>query len=41
MHLGGEVGGHPNAAGCMIEKDKESLFIEELKKVLEVELVKV
>jgi len=32
--LGGEVGGHPNAAGCLISKEKEALFIEELKKVL-------
>lgn len=41
VQLGGEVGGHPNAAGCLISKDKESLFIEELKKVLEVEMVKI
>lgn len=39
--LGGEVGGHPNAAGCLISKEKESIFIEELKKVLELELLKV
>jgi len=39
--LGGEVGGHPNAAGCLIEKRKESLFIQELQKVLDLELVKV
>jgi len=39
--LGGEVGGHPNAAGCLISKEKESPFIEELKKVLEIEVVKV
>lgn len=38
--LGGEVGGHPNAAGCLISKDKESQFINELQKVLELELVK-
>ncbi|MEK6889192.1 MAG: DHH family phosphoesterase [Nanoarchaeota archaeon] len=37
--LGGEVGGHPQAAGCLISKDQEALFIEELKKVLEVEKV--
>lgn len=36
--LGGEVGGHPNAAGCLISKDKELIFIEELKKALEIEL---
>jgi RecJ-like exonuclease len=39
--LGGEVGGHPGAAGCLIEKDKEEIFIEELKKNLDIELVKV
>ncbi|MEK6890114.1 MAG: DHH family phosphoesterase [Nanoarchaeota archaeon] len=39
--LGGEVGGHPNAAGCLISKDHESLFIEELKKQLETELIQV
>jgi len=35
--LGGEVGGHSNAAGCLISKENENLFIEELKKVLEIE----
>lgn len=39
--LGGEVGGHPNAAGCLISKEKEQVFIEELKKVLELDLLKV
>ena len=39
--LGGEVGGHPAAAGCMITRDKEEKFITELQKVLEIELVKV
>jgi nanoRNase/pAp phosphatase (c-di-AMP/oligoRNAs hydrolase) len=39
--LGGEVGGHPNAAGCLISKEKEALFIEELKKTLELEQIKV
>lgn len=39
--LGGEVGGHPKAAGCLISKENESIFISELQKVLEVELVKV
>ena len=39
--LGGEVGGHPNAAGCLISKEKESQFIEELRKVLELEIIKV
>jgi|SRR3989344_4172403 len=39
--IGGEVGGHPNAAGCLIEKEKEYQFIEELKKVLDIELIKI
>ncbi len=39
--LGGEVGGHSNAAGCLISKEKENKFIEELQKVLELELIKV
>jgi RecJ-like exonuclease len=37
INIGGEVGGHPNAAGCLISKEKEEFFIEELKKVLEIE----
>lgn len=36
--LGGEVGGHPNAAGCLISKDHENLFITELQKVLEISI---
>lgn len=34
--LGGEVGGHPNAAGCLISKENELVFISELQKTLEV-----
>lgn len=41
IEVGGEVGGHSNAAGCLIAKEHETRFLEELKKVLEVELVKV
>ncbi len=41
LPLGGEVGGHPRAAGCLIEKEKETEFIAELRKVLDIELVKV
>lgn len=41
VQIGGEVGGHSNAAGCLIPKAKEELFIQELKKVLDVELIKV
>lgn len=39
--LGGEVGGHPNAAGCLISKEQEQAFIDELKKILDLELVKI
>ncbi len=39
--LGGEVGGHHSAAGCLIEKDQEETFLEELKKNLEMEVIKV
>ncbi len=38
---GGESGGHPLAAGCLISKAKEEEFIELLKKKLEIELVKI
>jgi single-stranded-DNA-specific exonuclease len=36
-----EVGGHPVAAGCLVPKDKETEFIDNLKQTLEIELVKV
>jgi single-stranded-DNA-specific exonuclease len=39
--IGGEIGGHKNAAGCTIEKEKEEIFIEKLKKYFEIETVKV
>jgi RecJ-like exonuclease len=39
--LEGEVGGHPNAAGGLIAKSKETELIEGLKSALEIELVKV
>lgn len=39
--LGGEVGGHPKAAGCIISREKEEIFLEELKKTLDIELVKI
>jgi len=39
--LGGEVGGHPNAAGCLISKENETIFLEELQKTLDLEHVKV
>lgn len=39
--VGGEVGGHEFAAGCIIEQSKEKEFIELLKKNLEIEMVKI
>jgi RecJ-like exonuclease len=39
--LGGESGGHKNAAGCIIHKEQEDKFIEMVKKKLEFELVKI
>ena len=39
--IGGEVGGHEFAAGCMVKQEKEKDFIELLKKSFEVELVKI
>lgn len=39
--IGGEVGGHPNAAGCLIPKERENDFILELRKVLDLEITKV
>lgn len=39
--IGGEVGGHENAAGAIITKDKEDEFISLLKKHLEIEMIKV
>jgi nanoRNase/pAp phosphatase (c-di-AMP/oligoRNAs hydrolase) len=40
-NFSGEVGGHPNAAGCIISKLDESKFLEDLKKSLEIEEIKV
>lgn len=37
---GGEVGGHEFAAGCLIHKEHENKFLEELQKNLEVEMIK-
>jgi RecJ-like exonuclease len=39
--IGGEVGGHEFAAGCIIKQEKESDFIDLLKKSLEIEMVKI
>ena len=38
---GGDVGGHEFAAGAVISKEKEDEFIENIKKNLEIEVVKV
>ena len=39
--IGGEVGGHKFAAGCMISQTKEQEFIDLLKKNLELEVIKI
>lgn len=39
LPLGGEVGGHPNAAGCLIEKEHEESFLKELQKNLDIEFI--
>ena len=39
--ISGEVGGHPNAAGALIAREKEAQFIEELVKQLNIEVVKI
>lgn len=36
-----EIGGHQNAAGCLICKEKENEFIEALRKSLEIEVMKI
>jgi len=39
--IGGEVGGHESAAGCMFSQEKEKEFLTSLKKNLELELIKI
>jgi RecJ-like exonuclease len=39
--VGGEVGGHEFAAGCLISFEKEQEFINALKKNLEIEVIKI
>ena len=39
--IGGEVGGHEFAAGCIIEQKKEAEFLKLLKKNLELEVIKI
>jgi len=40
-YTGGEIGGHENAAGCVINREKEKEFIDLLKKNLEIEMIKI
>ncbi|MBU3913251.1 MAG: DHH family phosphoesterase [Nanoarchaeota archaeon] len=39
--IGGECGGHQQAAGALISQDKEQTFLENIKRILEIETVKV
>jgi len=39
--LGAECGGHAMAAGCLISKDQESVFLENLTKSLATEVIKI
>ncbi|VVB80504.1 DHHA1 domain protein [uncultured archaeon] len=39
--MNAEVGGHHMAAGCLIKKEDEQKFVEELRKNLEIEVVKI
>src|SRR3989339_780865 len=39
--IGGEIGGHYNAAGATISQDKEEEFLKILKKNLEIEVIKI
>ena len=39
--IGGEVGGHELAAGCILTKDKEKIFVDALKNAFEIELIKI
>jgi RecJ-like exonuclease len=40
-NIGGECGGHPLAAGCLINKENEDEFIKQIIKALEIEVVKI
>ncbi len=41
MLIGGEIGGHESAAGCIISKEKEKEFIDLFKKNMEIEMIKI
>jgi single-stranded-DNA-specific exonuclease len=40
-NMDAEVGGHQMAAGCLIKKEDEKKFLEELRKTLEIEILKI
>jgi single-stranded-DNA-specific exonuclease len=40
-NIDAEVGGHHMAAGCLIKKEDETRFLEELRKILEIEILKI
>jgi hypothetical protein len=39
--IGGQSGGHPLAAGCLISREKEMEFIDLLRKKLDMELIRI
>lgn len=39
--LGGEAGGHKNAAGCIINKQDKEIFLKKLEKELQIETIKI
>jgi RecJ-like exonuclease len=41
QNFGGEVGGHEFAAGCIIQQTQEQEFIDNLKRNLEIEMIKI
>lgn len=41
LQFNGEVGGHEKAAGCLIQRERETEFIDALRKNLEIEVIKV
>lgn len=41
VNLEAEVGGHQAAAGCIINKEDEDKFIDEVRKTMEIEVVKI
>ncbi len=41
VNIEAEVGGHQKAAGCLISREDEKVFIDSLKKTLEIEVIKI